>query len=98
VGGGFIVLAPFEERIAHGLPGPAVLAELRNRFRTILDAQVVAFGAPPVEGLGTTGGFKIQIQDRTDVGFAALEGAVANVAEKGNAQPGLVGLFSSFRA
>jgi multidrug efflux pump len=98
VGGGFIILAPFEERLEHGHTGPAVLTELRQRFRTILEAQVVAFGAPPVEGLGTTGGFKIQIQDRADAGFAALEGAVANVAEKGNAQPGLVGLFSSFRA
>ena len=98
VGGGFIILAPFEERIAAGQTGPSVLAELRKRFRGILEAQVVAFGAPPVEGLGTTGGFKIQIQDRADAGFAALEAAVANVAEKGNAQPGLVGLFSSFRA
>jgi multidrug efflux pump len=98
VGGGFIILAPFHDRIAAGQSGPLVLAELRKRFRTIVEAQVVAFGAPPVEGLGTTGGFKIQIQDRADAGFAALEGAVANVAEKGNAQPGLVGLFSSFRA
>ncbi|MCC6766692.1 MAG: efflux RND transporter permease subunit, partial [Deltaproteobacteria bacterium] len=98
VAGGFIILAPFEERLAHGQTGPAVLAELRRRFATILDAQVVAFGAPPVEGLGTTGGFKVQIQDRADAGFSALEDAVANVAEKGNAQPGLVGLFSSFRA
>jgi multidrug efflux pump len=98
VGGGFIILSPFEERLEHGQTGPSVLAELRQRFRTILDAQVVVFGAPPVEGLGTTGGFKVQIQDRADAGFAALEGAVANVAEKGNAQPGLVGLFSSFRA
>ncbi len=98
VGGGFIILAPFEERLEHGHTGPAVLAELRRRFATILEAQVVAFGAPPVEGLGTTGGFKVQIQDRADAGFGALEDAVANVAQKGNAQPGLVGLFSSFRA
>jgi multidrug efflux pump len=98
VGGGFIILSPFEERLEHGQTGPSVLTELRRRFSTILDAQVVAFGAPPVEGLGTTGGFKVQIQDRADAGLSALEDAVANVAQKGNAQPGLVGLFSSFRA
>jgi multidrug efflux pump len=98
VGGGFIILAPFEERLEHGQTGPSVLAEVRRRFATIIDAQVVAFGAPPVEGLGTTGGFKVQVQDRADAGFPALEDAVANVAQKGNAQPGLVGLFSSFRA
>ncbi|MGH3053763.1 MAG: efflux RND transporter permease subunit, partial [Gaiellaceae bacterium] len=98
VGGMYVILDPFEERIAHHQTAPIVLTDLRQRFRAVLEAQVVAFGAPPVEGLGTTGGFKMQIQDRTDAGLAALQGAVANVVEKGNAQPGLVGLFSSFRA
>jgi multidrug efflux pump len=98
VGGMYVILDSFEERIAHGHSASVVAAELRKRFRDVLDAQVVAFGAPPVEGLGSTGGFKIQIQDRGDLGLGGLEGAVANVVEKGNAQPGLVGLFSSFRA
>ena len=56
------------------------------------------FGAPPVDGLGSTGGFKMQVQDRAGAGLEALQGAVANVADKGNSQPGLVGLFSSFSA
>jgi len=98
VGGMFVVLAPFEERVEHGLHATKVIADLRRQFASILEAQVVAFGAPPIDGLGATGGFKIQVQDRGDAGFAALEGAVANVVEKSNAQPGLVGLFSSFRA
>ena len=58
----------------------------------------MAFGAPPVDGLGNTGGFKLQVQDRPTPGFEALQGAVENVIRRGNAQPGLVGLFSSFRA
>ena len=57
---------------------------------------MVAFGAPPVEGLGSTGGFKLQVQDRGDAGFEALQGAADNVIRGGDAQPGLVGLFSSF--
>src|SRR5262249_53941340 len=32
------------------------------------------------------------------LGLEALQGAVANVISKGNSQPGLVGLFSSFSA
>src|SRR5205807_5003972 len=39
-----------------------------------------------------------QVMDRSGAGLEALEGAVANVAGKGNSQPGLVGLFSSFSA
>jgi multidrug efflux pump len=98
VGGAYFVLASFEERVKEGLHASTIAADLRRRVASILEAQIVVFGAPPVEGLGTTGGFKMQIQDRADAGLAALEGAVANVVENGNAQPGLVGLFSSFRA
>ena len=61
-------------------------------------ARVGIFGAPPVDGLGSTGGFKMQVQDRGGLGLEVLQGAVANVIEKGNAQPGLVGLFSTFSA
>jgi multidrug efflux pump len=59
---------------------------------------VVAFGAPPVDGLGNTGGFKLQVQDRADAGPDALQGSVETMIRAGTAQPGLVGLFSSFRA
>src|SRR5262249_45207304 len=48
--------------------------------------------------MGSTGGFKMQVQDKGGLGLEALQGAVANVAENGNAQPGLVGLFSTFSA
>jgi len=98
VGGMFVILAPFEERIASGRSADVVIADLRQKFQKVQDAIVVAFGAPPVDGLGSTGGFKLQVQDRADAGFEALQGAVENVIRGGEAQPGLVGLFSSFRA
>jgi len=98
VGGMFVILAPFEERIASGRSADVVIADLRQKFEKVQDAIVVAFGAPPVDGLGSTGGFKLHVQDRADAGFEALQGAVENVIRGGEAQPGLVGLFSSFRA
>ena len=64
----------------------------------VQEAQVVLFGAPPVDGLGNTGGFKLQVEDKGDIGFEGLQAAVTDLAQAGNAQPGLVGLFSSFRA
>ena len=54
------------------------------------------FGAPAIDGLGTTGGFKLQVQDQRGAGLRALQGAVRNLADQGNADPRLVGLFSSF--
>jgi multidrug efflux pump len=97
VGGMFVILEPFEER--KGDPtrtAKAVAAKLREAYRDILKAQAVVFGAPAIDGLGTTGGFKMQVQDLRGAGLRALQGSVQNLAERGNADPRLVGLFSSF--
>jgi multidrug efflux pump len=98
-GGMFVILAPFEERKSNSsLAADSLAAGLRKSLGQIQEARVVVFGAPAVEGLGTTGGFKLQVQDRGDSGPEALQAATANLVQAGNAQPGLVGLFSSFQA
>jgi multidrug efflux pump len=97
VGGMFVILDPFEERAGKAeLGAPAIMARLRQKFGAITAARVGVFGAPPVEGLGTTGGFKLQVQDRRSAGLRALQGAVEGFADEGNRDPRLVGLFSSF--
>jgi multidrug efflux pump len=97
VGGLFVILEPFEERAGKTEVGaPAVIRELRQRFAQVLEAKPAVFGAPPVDGIGSTGGFKVQIQDRRGTGLRALQGAVQNLAQIGNQDPKLAGLFSSF--
>ncbi len=99
LGGMFVILSSFDERKTNpALSGPAVAAELRKKFGTMQEAVVAVFGAPPVDGLGNTGGFKMQIQDRGDAGVTALQESVEGVVAGGNSQPGLIGLFSGFRA
>jgi multidrug efflux pump len=97
VGGMFVILDPFEERA--GIPelgAPAIITRLREKFAKLTAARVGVFGAPPVEGLGTTGGFKLQVQDRRSAGLRSLQGAVENLADEGNRDPRLAGLFTSF--
>ena len=97
VGGMFVILEPFEERAGKSeLGAPAIIAQLRRSFAQVLDARVAVFGAPPVEGLGSTGGFKLQVQDKGGAGLRALQGAVQNMAQVGNQDPRLLNLFSSF--
>jgi multidrug efflux pump len=100
VGGMFVVLKSFEERKGKPeLSAKAVAALMRKIYRDkILSATVAVFGAPPIDGLGNTGGFKLQVQDRRAQGPRALEGAVANLGRAGTAQKGLVGMFSSYSA
>jgi hydrophobe/amphiphile efflux-1 (HAE1) family protein len=95
----FLVLKPFEERHSTDESASAVAMALNLRCRKeILDAQIGVFGAPPVDGLGNSGGFKLMIQDRGDNGLEMLQGQTDNLVDKGNQQPGLTGLFNSFRA
>ena len=76
VGGMFVILDPFEERAGNPELGANEIAvELRKKFAGFQEARVGVFGAPPVEGLGTTGGFKLQVQDRRGAGLRALQGA-----------------------
>ena len=54
------------------------------------------FNAPPIDGLGATGGSKLFVQDRRAAGLRALEGAVQSIVEAGQRNPSFTGLFTSF--
>src|SRR5690606_14290245 len=60
------------------------------------EAFVAVFPPPPVQGLGTIGGFKMQIQDRAGLGFPALYDATQELIGKAWQTPGLTALFSGF--
>src|SRR6185312_627442 len=92
----FSGLAPFAERQAKGLSADVILADLRKRLSSIQDAFIITIPPPPVDGIGTAGGFKMMVQDRQGQGSAALEVAVARLTEAANRTPGLVGVFSLF--
>ncbi|HWA11002.1 MAG TPA: multidrug efflux RND transporter permease subunit [Opitutaceae bacterium] len=92
----FVTLKPFEERKAKELSGPAIAAALQQQFGAIQDAYIAIFPPPPVMGLGTTGGFKLYVEDRADLGLDALYGATQGLIGKASETPGLAGLFTSF--
>ncbi len=95
----FVILKPFHERRSPDLYSDAIAQALREKlFREVEQAQLLIFGAPAVEGLGSAGGFKVMLEATGNVDLAALEAQTANFAEKGSKVPGFIGMFSSFRA
>jgi multidrug efflux pump len=95
----FLTLAPFEERIRDPrLNGFAIMGAARQKLGQIQDARALVFPPPPVRGIGNAGGFKMQVQDRRAAGLTQLQAVTDNLIVKGNSQPGLVGLFTSFRS
>jgi multidrug efflux pump subunit AcrB len=95
----YLMLDDFHKRTSHELSGDAIAARLQTDLQDkIPEAQINVFGAPPIEGLGTAGGFKIVVEDRGDSGLPALQDQAEKVIEHGDDTPGLQGLYTSFRA
>ncbi|KXG85097.1 efflux RND transporter permease subunit [Agrobacterium bohemicum] len=93
----FVALSPFEERTTPELSGGAIAMALNQKFGAVQDAFIAMFPPPPVNGLGTTGGFKMQIEDRAGFGYQALDDVNKAFLAKAYQAPELAGLFSSFQ-
>jgi multidrug efflux pump len=93
----FVGLKPFDQRRTPDLSAGAIAGALNGQFSVIEGAFVAIFPPPPVMGLGTIGGFKLEIQDRGDLGYDALAGVVGQVMGKAYQTPELAGVFSSFQ-
>jgi len=95
----YVMLDDFRRRTKPELAGDAIASRLRTRIQDeIQDGLIGVFGAPPVEGLGTAGGFKIVIEDRGDSGLNTLEQVSDGLVARGNDTRGLKSLFTGFRA
>ncbi|MES1176569.1 MAG: efflux RND transporter permease subunit [Myxococcales bacterium] len=93
----FVGLKPFEERKAKSLYGPAIAATLNRKFAAIQDAFVAVFPPPPVQGLGTIGGFKLYVEDRGDIGLEGLYENTQKLLSAGYQSPQLAGLFTGYQ-
>lgn len=93
----FVGLKPFDQRKDPSLSGNAVAMQLNKEFGGIKEAFIAMFPPPPVQGLGTIGGFKLQIEDRAGLGYAALDEATKAFMGKAATAPEIAGMFSSFQ-
>ena len=95
----YVMLDDFHDRVKEGLSGEAIASQLQTALESAVgDGLINVFGAPPVEGLGTAGGFKIVIEDRGDSGPEVLQEVADKTVAAGRESPRLRDLFSSFRA
>jgi multidrug efflux pump len=93
----FAMLKPFEERKRPEQSGGAVAGQLNQDFASIQEAFIAMFPPPPVQGIGTTGGFKLQLEDRASLGYGAMDAAVKAFMAKAYQTPELAGMFTSWQ-
>lgn len=93
----FALPSLYNRRIPGG-DAATMLQTVRQRLAGIRDAQVAVIMPPPVQGLGSAGGFKMMIQDRSGLGPDALSRATNALVAEANRDPHLGGSFTLFNA
>jgi len=93
----FVSLKPFKDRGSRALSAGAIAGALNQKFGGIKDAFVAVFPPPPVLGLGTLGGFKLQLEDRGALGYTQLDKATEAFIKRAQTAPELGPLFTSYQ-
>jgi hydrophobe/amphiphile efflux-1 (HAE1) family protein len=95
----YVMLKDFDQRRGADLSADAIAAQLRNTCQAeVRDALVSIFGAPPIDGLGTTGGSKIMVEDRGHLGLSQLQQVCDEIVADANRMPELQGVGHNSRA
>ncbi|MFP6847212.1 MAG: efflux RND transporter permease subunit [Pseudomonas sp.] len=95
----FVALKDFDQRKGENMSAGAIAAELNGQFAGIQEAYLAIFPPPPVQGLGTIGGFRLQVQDRGNLGYDELYLQTQNVIAKARQLPELnpMSVFTSYQ-
>jgi len=92
----FVTLKPFDERKLASESAGAIAGQLNGKYASIQEAYMAIFPPPPVQGLGTIGGFRLQIEDRGNLGYDELYKETMNIIGKSRSVPELAALFTSY--
>ncbi|MFO1064389.1 MAG: multidrug efflux RND transporter permease subunit [Pirellulales bacterium] len=94
----FVRLKDWEERTTPKTSQNALLGTLNAKLNTIQDAFILVIPPPAIQGLGTSGGFEMQIEDRGGAGLEGLQTAVTELMNAAAKQPELTRMNTTFRA
>lgn len=91
-------LDDFEVRKKKKITIDKILKEVRSRLSTVTEGTAVAFNFAAVDGLGFVGGFKLQIEDRANLGYKALQDAAFQMMVAARQNPEISSALATFRA
>lgn len=92
----FAAFEPFEERLAQGLSANAIVDQLFGRLQQVQEAFIIAIPPPPIRGVGTGGGFKMQLQELAGADMDRVLAAAWPLIGAANRDPRLTQVFTTF--
>jgi HAE1 family hydrophobic/amphiphilic exporter-1 len=92
----YAIFEPFETRLPKGLTANVIMADLRKRYAKLVGADIRVISTPAVRGLGSAGGFRLMVEDRGGLGYAALDAAARDLATAAAEDPAIANSFANF--
>ena len=92
----FTPFKPFEERLESGDNSTKIIQTLYKNLQSLDEAFIIAIPPPPVQGIGNSGGFKMQIMDQDNSNMTRVLGLARQMMVAANQTPGLTGVFTTF--
>ena len=78
----FVVLEPWDERKSEEKSVHNIIAELNRECADIEEAIVFAVNPPAIQGMGNSGGLQFELEDRNNMGSAALQSAIDDILSR----------------
>jgi hydrophobe/amphiphile efflux-1 (HAE1) family protein len=91
------LLKPWEERNAMHLDQQAILRQVQPKFAQLQSGIAFGFGLPPILGLGTTGGFELMLEDRTDGDLTRLSEVTQAFLQAARQRPEIASINTGLR-
>jgi len=92
----YVPLESFEERKKLGVTLQSIMAEAQKRTADINEARLIIVPPPLIQGIGSAGGYRMIVEDRTGHSFQELSGLSWGLIGKANQTPGLKQIYTLF--
>ncbi|MFL6785766.1 MAG: efflux RND transporter permease subunit, partial [Sphingomicrobium sp.] len=92
----YVPLQSFEERKKLGVTLASIMAEAQKRTADINEARLIIVPPPLIQGIGSAGGYRMIVEDRTGHSFQELSGLSWGLIGKANQTPGLKQVYTLF--
>jgi HAE1 family hydrophobic/amphiphilic exporter-1 len=94
----FTTFDSYEERLASGQTANAIIGNLFGRMQAVQEAFIIAIPPPPIRGIGTGGGFKLQLQDRDIAEVNRVLASAFQLMGAAQQNEAVTGVFTTFSA
>ena len=92
----FVPFKSFEERLKAGQTGDSIIKDLFGRMQAVEEAFIIVVAPPPVRGIGSTGGFKMQVQEKIGAEVGRVLASSYDLMRKAQGDPKLAGVYTTF--